>query len=213
MNISSQIETFEFDYQIVKVLVPETESLQNWYKQQQETTFPFWGKVWPAAKALCIYLSNISDFFSEKKVIEIAGGLGLPSLYIANYARHVICSDYNKHAIEYVKKSIEINELTNITTAIIDWSTFNAEEKIAKKIDILLMSDINYDPEEFAVLNKLLLQFLKRGTNVILSTPQRLMAKPFIDELSLYIFDQKEFKVDGMYFSVIWLWNDTKGFY
>lgn len=53
-------------------------------------------------------------------------------------------------------------------------------------VDVLLLSDINYEPEGFETLFKVIISFLEKGIIIILSTPQRLMAKPFIDRLLPY---------------------------
>ena len=42
---------------------------------------------------------------------------------------------------------------------------------------------MNYEPHEFEVLYQIINRFLEKGTTIILSTPQRLMAKAFIQQL------------------------------
>ncbi|MBC7652268.1 MAG: methyltransferase, partial [Deinococcales bacterium] len=49
--------------------------------------------------------------------------------------------------------------------------------------DVLLLSDINYMPAAFALLFNMITHFLAKQTTIILSTPQRLLAKPFIEKL------------------------------
>lgn len=51
------------------------------------------------------------------------------------------------------------------------------------RADILLISDVNYDPIAFETLYAVLKKFLAHKAVIILSTPQRLMAKPFIERL------------------------------
>ena len=62
--------------------------------------------------------------------------------------------------------------------------------------DVLLLSDINYDPVEFDNLFKVLTGFLQKDTLIILSTPQRLMAKPFISRLMPWCIQQENVQVE-----------------
>ena len=58
---------------------------------------------------------------------------------------------------------------------------------------ILLVSDVNYNPDAFEALYKVFVHFLAAGTTIVLATPQRLMAKPFINRLLHFcIFQQAE---------------------
>ncbi|MBN8676533.1 MAG: hypothetical protein J0L56_20585 [Chitinophagales bacterium] len=41
----------------------------------------------------------------------------------------------------------------------------------------------------------MLLQFLQAGTTILLSTPQRLMAKSFIDKLLPFCVEQEEYSI------------------
>ena len=60
-------------------------------------------------------------------------------------------------------------------------------------VDVLLLSDINYEPQAFETLFNVIISFLEKGTTILLSTPQRLMAKPFIDRILPYsiFWDEK----------------------
>jgi hypothetical protein len=59
----------------------------------------------------------------------------------------------------------------------------------------LLLSDVNYKPALFAVLQNVISSFLLKGTTVILSTPQRLMAKDFLTPLLTNCIEQEELEV------------------
>jgi predicted nicotinamide N-methyase len=56
---------------------------------------------------------------------------------------------------------------------------------------VLLVSDVNYNPEAFDALYKVLVRFLAAGTTIVLATPQRLMAKPFINRLLHFCVSQQ----------------------
>jgi len=58
-----------------------------------------------------------------------------------------------------------------------------------------LVRDIKYEPAAFETIYKVIENFLNAGTIILLSTPQRLMAKPFIERLVPFCILQKEITV------------------
>jgi hypothetical protein len=52
------------------------------------------------------------------------------------------------------------------------------------------MSDVNYDPAVLSFLEKVFNNFLEMGTTILLASPQRLMARPFIEKLTPFIVEQ-----------------------
>jgi len=179
----------------VAVYVPNAKQVQQVYKQEKEedenAIFPYWSKIWASAFALAEFLIDNPEYITHKVVYELAAGLALPSLVAANYASAVYITDHAGDAIEIVKHSAAHNGFTNVTAAIIDWkhlpSTLNA--------DVVLMSDVNYQPENFESLHSVINNLLKNGSTIILSTPQRLMAKRFIEKLLPYTIQQENINV------------------
>lgn len=180
---------------VIKLLVPSEASVKQVYQAQRETDpvapFPYWARVWPAALALSTFLQNDPHYIIDKEVLELAAGLGLPSLLAARYASTVCCSDYLPETLDVVRQSIALNGAANISTRLLDWHRLPGD--LAP--EVLLLSDINYDPGEFDVLHEVLTGFLKSNTLIILSTPQRLMAKPFIERLLRWCIQQEELPV------------------
>jgi predicted nicotinamide N-methyase len=186
MEFQTSFQSFRFgDYQI-EACVPEPLALQRWYSKQlqtdQRTETPYWAQVWPSAYALCEFIATQQDLLQNKKVLELAAGVGLPSLLAAQFATQVVCSDHVPAAVECMQRSIEKNQLKNISAIEIDWNHLPDD----LPCDILLLSDINYEPQVFETVFNMMLSFLENGTTILLSTPQRLMAKPFIDRILPY---------------------------
>lgn len=183
------IQKFKFSSIEVQLLIPSEEQLFERFQQGSDDC-PYWGQVWPAALALCQYIVENHEQFKDKKVLEIAGGLGLPSLVAAHFAKTVCCSDYSQEAVHIVAESAKINQLS-IETQVMDWNEIPTE-KIG---DIVILSDINYEPELFDQLYISLTKLLAKKVKIILSTPQRLMAKPFIEKLLPFVSEQSEIEV------------------
>jgi predicted nicotinamide N-methyase len=187
--------TFSFDLneQQILVAVPDQELLKEWYEQNKAThSFPYWAKVWPASKALAQFIAGHQQLVENKNLMEIAGGLGLPSLVAANFAKEVICSDAAEEAISFINTSIQLNALTNITAKVYNWNA----SAISSNADVLLMSDVNYNPDDFPQLLAFIQTQLQNGITILLSTPQRLMAKPFIEALQKFIAGQEDFFIE-----------------
>ena len=152
------------------------------------TPFPFWAKLWPSSIALLDVLKAHPHLIQNKHILEIGAGIGLPSLMMAGIAKSVQISDYDKEAVDLLQKNIEHLQLKNAEALQLDWNA------IAENIqpDVVLLSDVNYDPAQFDTLITLIDKFMHQGSTIILSTPQRIMASPFVLKLELYIKERYE---------------------
>ncbi len=155
-------------------------------KQHSAEPIPYWAKLWPSAIALATFLQNHPGYVSGKLVAEFAAGIGLPSLVSATVARKVWCTDLVADAVAVARKSAEWHGFANFESETCDWS------QIPDHIqpEVVLLSDVNYEPGVFAPLRLVIGSFLEKGATIILATPQRLMAKPFIEKLLPYVVGQ-----------------------
>jgi predicted nicotinamide N-methyase len=169
------------------IYIPAYEAVKAIYADLLEsdpaTPFPYWAKVWPSAIALHNVLQKHPSLIRDKTVLELGAGVGLPALMIAGITKSIIISDYNSEAVELLRKNIEHLELENAEALKLDWNAL--PETIHP--EVLILSDINYDPTQFETLTKLIEKFIHQGSTVILSTPQRIMASPFVLALSIFI--------------------------
>jgi predicted nicotinamide N-methyase len=197
MTASATVQNFEFGANLLQVFVPDLtivkEQYQHLKKENPSVAFPYWSQVWPAALGLCRFLVKHTHYIQNKKVLELAAGLGLPSLVATRYACEVHASDHIPEAVELMKRSADLNGILNMKCSVLDWNCLPENTST----DILLLSDINYDPADFEIVFTVLQNFLDNGTTIILSTPQRLMAKPFIDRLLPFCIKREEMLVDN----------------
>ncbi len=152
---------------------------------------PYWARLWPSAIALATFIQQNTGYVTGRLVAELAAGIGLPSLVAAPFAQKVWCSDLVAEAMEVAAKSAEYHGFQNITFTACNWNQWQ-EELIP---DVLLLSDVNYAPEVFVSLQAVIYGFLEKGTTILLATPQRLMAKPFIEKLLPYVVEQTVIEV------------------
>ena len=178
------------------IYIPAFEAVQAMYasllNQDPNTPFPFWAKLWPSSIALVDLLQAHPHLIKNKQVLELGAGIGLPSLMIANEAKTIQVSDYNLEAVELLHKNIAHLQLQNVQALQLDWN--NLPENIAP--EVVILSDVNYDPTQFKGLVALIEKFIQQGCTVILSTPQRIMASPFVQQLESLIIERYETLVD-----------------
>jgi predicted nicotinamide N-methyase len=178
------------------IYIPVYESVEAVYasliKSDPDTPFPFWAKLWPSSIALLDVLKAHPHLIENKHVIEIGAGIGLPSLMMADVAKSIQISDYNLEAVELLQKNIAQLQLRNVQALQLDWN--NLPENIHP--EVVILSDINYDPTQFETLKKIIEKFINQGCTIILSTPQRIMASPFVIAISAFIIADYEELVD-----------------
>lgn len=183
MELPLTLQTIQRSNYQATLFVPDAQQVQQAYYQQKQTQpdtpFPHWTKLWHSALALTDFLQQHTALIQGKTVLELAAGLGLPSLLAARYAAQVCCSDYLPEAVNTIARSAAYNQLSDMEARLLDWN--HLPDNL--HADVVLLSDINYNPAAFAQLYQVLTRFIQAGSTIILSTPQRLMAKPFIEKL------------------------------
>lgn len=170
-----------------KLFVPDEACIQSTYQSllanDPDTPFPFWARIWPSAFALSDFLKTEPGWITGKRVLEIGAGIGLPSFTMAAYASEMVISDHSAEAVALMEKNIQCLGLTHLTAKCLDWNHFPED----CKADVVLLSDINYDPEQFGSLLQTINHFLEQGSTLILSTPNRITLKPFATALEPFI--------------------------
>lgn len=184
--ISSDKSIYIPDYEQVKLIY---ESL---LKEDSNTPFPFWAKLWPASLALVKVLKQCPHLVKNKIVLELGAGIGLPSFIMSGHTQSIIVSDYNEDAVALLNKNIAKLQLQHIRALQLDWND------LPKTIqpEVVVLSDVNYDPTQFEKLNELIHTKIKDGCTIILATPQRITASPFVATIAQYIKERFEEVVD-----------------
>jgi predicted nicotinamide N-methyase len=144
---------------------------------------PFWSRVWPASIALAEYIMLKPDWIEGRRVLELAAGLGLPSLVAARRAESVLATDNQPQAVELLRYNASALRLDNFSAEVLDWSRLPS----MVEADLVLMSDVNYEPSSFPGLLRAVESLLEQGIQILLSTPERLSARPFVESLAPYI--------------------------
>ncbi|OYU56457.1 MAG: hypothetical protein CFE25_04255 [Chitinophagaceae bacterium BSSC1] len=183
-SIAADLQEFKLGNQTLKIWVPNFQALQTSHQKSAYGDAPFWGRAWPSALAMIQFLEAHPAYIKDKKLVEIAAGLGLPAFYASKFASNTIVSDYAADAVQWMQQNIELNSLSNIEAKQINWHQLPPD----LNADTLLLCDVNYDPSQFDALLNMIHHFLKKGTTILLTTPQRLVGRSFISALSEQVF-------------------------
>jgi predicted nicotinamide N-methyase len=144
---------------------------------------PYWTELWPSAIALSKFIIKNASLLKYKQVIEIGAGLALPSLVASPFCNSITTTDYIQDALHFAQRNSVLNKINNIKFELLDWRNIKENHT---KYDIILASDIAYEKRFFADLPKALLSLMHDDSIAILTEPNRLFAKPFIDDLGKY---------------------------
>ncbi|MCH5596706.1 class I SAM-dependent methyltransferase [Niabella ginsengisoli] len=178
------LQSYSIDDVEQEIYIPDQSYIQQFYKDN--TNAAYWARIWPASVGLCKFLKQNLKYIAGKKILELAAGLGLPGIYSAPYAETVTITDKEPLAEDIVRKSAAYLKLTNVQAKTLNWKDISPEQPL----DVLLLSDVNYEPAVFKELEDVLINYLKNKITVIISTPQRLVARQFINSLLPYCIKQ-----------------------
>ena len=167
--------------------LPDPDQVKPTYEylrlKDASTPFPFWAKIWPSAIGMTAFLKKEPHWIEGKQVLELGAGIGLPSFMMAGLASEMIISDHAIEAVKLIEKNIQLLGLENVEACCLDWNNFPD----GIKVDTVLLSDINYAPDQFGPLLLIIEKFLAQGTTIILATPQRITATAFVERIQPYI--------------------------
>jgi hypothetical protein len=87
INAPLEVRCFSFNNMSLELLAPVPVALKTNYEhllqQGYAVPFPYWAQIWPAVMALSTFLDKHHEYVFDKQVLELASGLGLPSLVAA----------------------------------------------------------------------------------------------------------------------------------
>lgn len=191
-------QEFVIGNQTIQLQLPIETAVQEWYKaQDKETPFPFWARIWPSAKALTQFLAGNKHFYENKSIVEFGGGLGLPALYCASTAASVLLTDHATDAMDWFKQ-YHAPLYKHVQQQHFDWTN----NHVWPQADCILMSDVNYRDGDFKDLMRLIQHYSKAKSIIVLATPQRIIARDFVQYIAPYIQSTTTIEVDEHLISV-----------
>ncbi len=145
----------------------------------KDERIPYWADLWPSALALAEEVLVNPLVKPGASVLEIGCGLGLPGIAAAKKGARVQMTDYVQEPLDFVKLNWALNLTSIPDLQVMDWRS--ADPNLAA--DIVLASDIAYEKRVFEFLPKAFRTLLKPGGVVLLSEPNRSLARDFFRTL------------------------------
>jgi predicted nicotinamide N-methyase len=154
---------------------------------------PYFGIVWPSARALATFMSERKTLFSKKKGIEVGCGLGLPALLAAKIGAQILASDFHPDVQDWVLKNAALNQL-KVPYVEWDWTSPTAPDLIEfGTFDFVLASDVLYERRHPEDLAKALARLVSKKGSIYLSDPGRIYLERALVELEKQGFHRAEF--------------------
>lgn len=139
---------------------------------------PCWAEVWPAAVGLARFIREGPDL-SGKTVLELGAGVGLPGVVCGLKGAAVTFSDFQPQALELCERNARMHNLGQYRLLKEDWRYYSNRERF----DLVLASDIAYEPRLLPSLKKVLLHTVTPGGVLYLTHAGRPVTFKFVEEL------------------------------
>lgn len=160
----------------------------------------FWNRTWPAALALSRYLAQ--GFHLKRlrgcRALVIGSGSGLEGLILAKLGATVSFLDHIPDALQVVSQNCLFNEIEHFQTICCCWRDFDNIGNIGK-YDLVIGSDVLYNPKEWGCIESLLKIALKTSGLALFSDPMRSNAMDFfcgLDKTSFKVKYSKPYSVN-----------------
>jgi 2-polyprenyl-3-methyl-5-hydroxy-6-metoxy-1,4-benzoquinol methylase len=131
-------------------------------------TWSLFGVVWPASRILAAEVSVAN--LAGKRVLEIGCGIGLASIVLHKMGADITASDYHPRAKEFLDRNVLDNGLSPIKFQAID---FEQENPLLGKFDLIIASDVLYQPHHAENLARLIAAHSSDDVEVIVVDPGR----------------------------------------
>ena len=149
--------------------------------------------IWCASLVMARWMASIASSFEGKTVVELGAGCGVPGLALAKHTTlsHLIVTDLNPQTVTNLQFNVELNDITNGTTATtIDWDD---ESTWPAAVDTIIGSDLIYSKSIVPLLKKVVLGLVRDGGSFYYVAPDtgRDGLDQFLEEIQSQGFNLK----------------------
>ena len=134
---------------------------------------PYWPVAWPAGLALARYLA--ARDLAGQHVLEVGCGVGVSGLGAAAAGARVLVTDNEPAALRLSAMNARRNRMS-LRAAAADWRVW----PVRARFDLVVGSDVTYEPAAFDALLCVLAQSLFPDGEVLLTEPGRSTTEAFL---------------------------------
>lgn len=149
-----------------------------------EELCPYFGVVWPSARALSEYLVSQGDHLKGCRLLEVGCGLAIPSLAAAKQGAMVTATDFHPEVFRFLQRNQEINGVNVLNYLHLDWQRTALSEVFSEKFDWVIGSDILYERQQPPLVAQVMSECLAQGGKAVLADPGRPYLQAFADEMT-----------------------------
>jgi predicted nicotinamide N-methyase len=143
----------------------------------KDERLPYWADLWPSAQILAREVREMR--LAGLRVLELGCGLGLVAVGATLAGAQVTATDYYDDAVLFA--TLNVAEATGKTIAarMVDWTAMPAD---LGRFDVVLTSDVLYEPRYAALVADAITTTLRRGGEAIVADPGRIACEDFLNE-------------------------------
>ncbi|XP_049633060.1 histone-arginine methyltransferase METTL23 [Suncus etruscus] len=149
--------------------------------------------VWPCAVVLAQYLWFHRTSLQSKAVLEIGAGVSLPGIVAAKCGAEVTLSDSSElpHCLEICRQSCHLNHLPQVLVVGLTWGHITKELLDLPPQDIILASDVFFEPEDFEDILTTVYFLMQKNPKVQFWSTYQVRSADWSLEALLYKWDMK----------------------
>ncbi|XP_031984926.1 methyltransferase-like protein 23 [Corvus moneduloides] len=153
--------------------------------------------VWPCAVVLAQYLWVHRRSLPGKRVLEIGAGVSLPGVVAARCGAQVILSDSEElpRCLQSCRSSCLMNHLPHVPVLGLTWGRMSPELLSLAPIDIILGSDVFFDPKDFEDILTTIYFLLEKNPHAQFWTTYQVRSADWSIEALLYKWKLKSIHV------------------
>ncbi len=157
---------------------------------------PYFGVIWPSARALATFMSERKKLFNKKRGIEVGCGLALPAILAAKMGAQIQATDFHPDVAAWVKSNADLNN-ARIDYVKWDWTDRTTNPEIAiRSYDFVLASDVLYESRHPRELASALERLVSPTGSIYLSDPGRAYLNNALEALERLRFDRADFEFE-----------------
>lgn len=145
-----------------------------------EELCPYFGTVWPSARALAQTIFEKRDQFAGKRILEVGCGLAIPSIVASKLGAEVVATDFHPEVPRFLEANLKINQASLVRYERIDWSKGFPE---LGRFDWVIGSDVLYERQHALLLAQVVHHYIGGGGGLI-ADPARPYLQTFVDEMT-----------------------------
>ncbi len=190
MARASLYDKIVLTYQVTNELSVDLVEICNWHPNFPKCRYcganEFWNIVWPTSLALSHYLASAfpRERLKGRRVLVVGCGVGLESVVAAKLGARVWALDHVPEALRLVEENCELNAIAPVHTMCCCWRDGKRAGKIGH-YDMLIGSDVLYEPEDGQWIKSLLTTTVKPGGVALFADPLREGVEEFFEGLAV----------------------------